>query len=68
MPRKNGPQIGRTPKKELQLLYDLAIRALKNPNYSQIRDEETGEMLGDDKALFKAVAKIQETFQLEKRE
>ena len=66
MPRKNGPQISRTPKKELQLLYDLADRMSYSGDL-MLHDEQ-GNTLGRDPKIVKALDKIQETFQLKRRE
>ncbi len=66
MPRKNGPQISRTPRKELQLLYDLADQ-MSYASHLMEHDDE-GNRLGRDPKIVKALEKVREAFQLEKRE
>lgn len=54
-----GPQIGRTPRKELQLLHDTLIEALTQWDPDRLN--------GRDPDLVRALAKIRETFQLKKK-
>lgn len=61
----NGAQLSRLPRQELQLIYELALRASTDPKYNQLLDSETGEPIGEDKRLAKALKKIRDVFQLE---
>lgn len=64
MPVK-GAQLSRLPRRELQLVYELALRASNDPKHNQLLDSETGEPLGTDARLAKALKKIHDVFQLE---
>lgn len=54
-----GPQHGRTPRKELQLVHDALVEALEQWDPDRLK--------GRDPDLVKALAKMRETFQLKKK-
>lgn len=54
-----GPQHGRTPRKELQLLHDTLIEVLQQWDPDRLK--------GRDPGLVKALDKVRDTFQLKKR-
>lgn len=60
-----GPQLDRNPRKELQKVYEIAKRAIREEKYRQILDSETGEPLGEYRNLDAAFLKVKQHFGLE---
>lgn len=59
-----GPQKGRVPLVELQKIYEIAKRAVREEKYRQVIDEETGEPLGEYRNLRAAFEKVRLTYGL----